>query len=80
MVTIIRTLRAMFIDGKKFYYILDGVSYVSWSLYYLLYSSKYTTQEIIEAITFITLVMIVYFAITMFYFRKPKNVRKKRTS
>ncbi|MFD2925274.1 hypothetical protein [Halobacillus naozhouensis] len=57
-------------EDKNFFYILGGVSYVSWPLYFLLYSSEYTTQKIIEGITFISVVMIIYFAITVFYFRQ----------
>lgn len=56
-------------EDKKFFYMLGGVSYVSWPLYFLLYFHKYTTGEIIEALIFITIVMICYFIITMLYFR-----------
>ncbi|WP_161628807.1 hypothetical protein [Thalassobacillus devorans] len=55
---------------KTFFNLLGAVTYLSWLLYFLLYYHAYTNSEIVEAVIFISVAMIIYFATTFFYFRK----------
>ncbi|MBM7553872.1 hypothetical protein [Thalassobacillus pellis] len=55
-------------EDKKFFYLLGVISYISWPLYFLMKLSEYPTSDIVEALTFITVVAIFYFIILYFYF------------
>lgn len=67
-VKIIRTTREVAMEDKKFFYLLGVISYISWPLYFLMKLSEYPTSDIVEALTFITVVAIFYFIILYFYF------------
>lgn len=54
---------------KHFFYLIGSVSFMAWILYFLLYSSLYSNREIIEALVFVSVVVLVYFIITVIYFR-----------
>lgn len=53
---------------EKFLYILGSLAYITWPLYFLLYVSRYTSAEIIEAMIVITIMIVCYFCGVKFYF------------
>ncbi|UOQ45495.1 hypothetical protein MUN89_05995 [Halobacillus salinarum] len=70
-------------NEERFFYQLGTIAYLSWPLYFLIYKAEYSTEEIIEAITFISILMVIYFAITIIYFRivmKKKKTKVRESS